>query len=141
MISRKTDVERQRQVGNEKAFRPVKNMKYKYSDYAHESDYVEIKKNFRNPDPESQKEVMIGPRNILTNPMKKGKAGKFTQLGEKIPYIEDDYNRAKELQRRKHLQDASKFQEKPFSQRVRRTETFNKPKNVFGEDIPIPEKP
>jgi len=53
VISRKTDVERQRQVGNEKAFRPVKNMKYKYSDYVHESDYVEIKKNFRNPDPES----------------------------------------------------------------------------------------
>ena len=141
VISRKTDVERQRQVGNEKAFRPVKNMKYKYSDYVHETDYVEIKKNFRNPDPESQKEVMIGPRNILTNPMKKGKAGKNTLLGEKIPYIEDDYNRAKELQRRKHLQDATKFQEKPFSQRVRRTETFNKRKDVFGEDIVIPEKP
>lgn len=94
-------------------------MKYKYTEHAHASDYVEIKKDFRNPDPDSQKEVMIGPRNILTNPMKRGKAGKNTLLGEKIPYIEDDYNRPKELQRRKHLADASKFQEKPFSQRAK----------------------
>lgn len=31
-------------------------------------------------------------------------------------------------------------QEKPFSQRVKHTETFNKPKEVYGEDVPIPHK-
>jgi hypothetical protein len=41
--------------------------------------------------------VIIGPRNINTNPIKVGKAGPGTSLGGNVPYMEDDYNAKKKL--------------------------------------------
>ena len=41
--------------------------------------------------------VIIGPRNMLTNAIKVGKAGPGTSLGGNIPYMEDDYNQKKKL--------------------------------------------
>ena len=40
---------------------------------------------------------MISPRNFLTNPPKAGKVGKNTTFGGIVPYMEDDFNRPKEL--------------------------------------------
>lgn len=37
------------------------------------------------------------PRQIVTNPIKKGKVGPRTLLGGMVPYIEDDYNNPKKL--------------------------------------------
>jgi len=51
------------------------------------------KKNFR----DEEGAVKSGPRNITVIPGKLGKVGKNVLLGEKIPYIEDDYNAAKKL--------------------------------------------
>jgi len=56
-------------------------------------DFEEIKKNFRSD--ENPREVVIPPRNILTNPIKRGKVGKQVNFGGSIPYAEDDYNRPK----------------------------------------------
>jgi hypothetical protein len=44
--------------------------------------------------------VIIGPRNFLISPMKKGKVGKMTSLGGNIPYMEDDYNIKKKLEQK-----------------------------------------
>ena len=57
------------------------------------TDYVEIQKNFKSD--ENPREVLIGPRNIMTNPIKRGMVGKQVTFGGKIPYVEDDYNRPK----------------------------------------------
>jgi hypothetical protein len=51
------------------------------------------KKNFK----DEEGAVKIGPRNITTIPCKLGKVGKNVLIGEKIPYIEDDYNIKKKL--------------------------------------------
>lgn len=48
-------------------------------------DFVEVKKNFKSE--ENPREVMIGPRNLLTNPPKTGTVGKNTTFGGNIPYI------------------------------------------------------
>ena len=42
-----------------------------------------------------------------------------------MPYIEDDYNRPKEMARLEREYHYSKLQEKPFSQRVKKKDTFN----------------
>ena len=57
-------------------------------------DYEQIEKNFRDPE---NGEVISKPRNIQTNPPKLGKVGKNTTFGGRIDYMEDDYNRPKEL--------------------------------------------
>ena len=59
------------------------------------TDFVEIKKNFKSD--ENPREVLIGPRNIQTNPIKRGQTGKQVHFGGKIPYVEDDYNNPKEI--------------------------------------------
>ena len=58
-------------------------------------DFDYIQKSFR--DPENNNEVMIPPRNIMTNPIKKGRVGKKTTFSGQIPYMEDDFNRPKIL--------------------------------------------
>ena len=59
--------------------------------------------------------VKIGPRNITVIPGKMGKFGKNVFIGEKIPYIEDDYNIAKKLAKKDMEYHHSMVQEKPFS--------------------------
>lgn len=51
------------------------------------------KKNFR----DEEGAVKVGPANMKVMPGKLGKVGKAVLIGEKIPYIEDDYNAAKKL--------------------------------------------
>ena len=69
------------------------------------------KKNFR----DEEGAVKTGPRNITVIPCKLGKCGKNVLIGEKIPYIEDDYNIAKKLAKKEMEYHHSMVQEKPFS--------------------------
>ena len=46
------------------------------------TDRVNIVKNFK----DEEGNVMVAPRNIVTNPIKNGKVGKQTSLGGIIPY-------------------------------------------------------
>ena len=95
-LVRKEDRNRQIEVGNEKAFRPAKHIRQPTnSAYQHMKDYEQIEKNFR--DAEDNGAVIIGPRNIQTNPPKNGRVGKQTTFSGMIPYMEDDFNRPKEL--------------------------------------------
>jgi len=41
--------------------------------------------------------VIVGPRNMLTSPIKVGKVGPATSLGGIVPYMEDDYYAKKKL--------------------------------------------
>lgn len=69
-IARKENRARQIEVGNEKPFKPQSHVKKRLytASYAHMTDFVEIKKNFRSE--ENPKEVLIQPPNIRTNPIK-----------------------------------------------------------------------
>lgn len=61
-------------AGHDRVFRPAKHFRqddYKAS-FVHQSDLVEVKKNYR----DEEGKVRIQPRNILTNPPKKGLVGK-----------------------------------------------------------------
>ena len=82
----------------------------------------------------------IGPRNILTNPIKFGKVGKNVLIGEKIPYIEDDYNAKKKLAKKELEYHHSMVQEKPFSQKAKHTDMFNTFRQVYEENPIIPAK-
>lgn len=62
---------------------------------------------------------MIAPRNFLVNPPKKGVVGKQTTFSGMIPYMEDDYNRPKELAKIERLKGEALMQDKPFSQKVK----------------------
>ena len=78
------------------------------------SDYKEVKINRKGPDG-----VITEPRNFLTSPPKKGKIGKGyifrhkmyyrTTLSEKIDYIEDPYNRKKELDKKEREEHYKKL--------------------------------
>jgi hypothetical protein len=69
------------------------------------------KKNYK----DEEGAVKTGPRNITTIPLKMGIIGKNVLIGEKIPYIEDDYNIAKKLAKKELEYHHSMVQEKPFS--------------------------
>ena len=97
-----------------------------------------MKKNFRAED--GQREVMIGPRNFLTNPPKAGIVGKRTTFSGITPYMEDDYMRPKKLATEERVHGQSLMQEKPFSQLAKKTHLFNSTKHVIGEDRPIPHR-
>lgn len=98
-------------------------------------DYEQLQKNFRD---EENGEVMTQPRNMLTNPPKRGIVGKNTTFGGNIPYMEDNYNRPKEIATEERVKGQALMQEKPFSQKVKQTQLFNSHKAVIGEDRPIP---
>ena len=72
---------------------------------------------------------MIGPRNMLTNPPKRGVVGKNTSFGGQVPYIEDDYNRPKKMaveERLKIEETTEKVHNgKKFSQQAKKTHLFN----------------
>lgn len=115
---RKEDRAQQIKVGNEKAFRPAKHVRQPTNAaYEHMKEFEHVQKNFRSE--ENNREVMIGPRNLLTNPPKVGNVGKQTSFGGVIPYVEDDYNRPKKLATEERLRGAELMQEKPFSQKVK----------------------
>lgn len=76
-------------------------------------DFEHVAKNFR--DPENNNEVIIPPKNIMTNPPKRGRVGKRTTFSGQIPYMEDDFNRPKIFANDERLRGKSLEQDKPFS--------------------------
>lgn len=50
----------------------------------------------------------------------------------------DLYDNQKLIARKELDAHKSKVQEQPWSQRVQSLVTFNKPKFVYGEDVPLP---
>ena len=117
-------------AGHDFNFKPAKTVQRKVkADFEHATDHVDVKKNYKGPDG-----VIIEPRNFLTNPPKAGQVGKGTQLGEHIPYVEDPFDRKKELEKKDREIHMSKLQEKPFSNKVKGRETFQNIKEAFGED-------
>jgi hypothetical protein len=92
------------------------------------------KKNFR----DEEGAVKTGPKNITTIPIKFGKTGKNVLIGEKIPYIEDDYNIKKKLAKKEMEYHHSMVQEKPFSQKAKHTDSFNTNRQVYEENPMIP---
>ena len=139
-MMRGDDQEAIAKAGHERAFRPAKHVRQPTNaTYEHMQDRTHIKKNFRSE--ENPRDIEIGPANIKTNPIKKGQSGKQVYFGGKIPYMEDDYNRPKELAKKDIEYHKSKIQEVPFRQRVGKIDLFNSHKNVLGEDVPIPHRP
>ena len=94
-------------AGNEKRFKLQSHVKFKkyQTPYEHMQDYVEVQKNFRSE--ENPREVISQPPNIRTNPIKKGQVGKNVTFSGTIPYMEDDYNRPKEIAREEREYHAS----------------------------------
>jgi ribosomal protein L14E/L6E/L27E len=92
------------------------------------------KKNFK----DEEGAVITGPKNITTIPIKFGKVGKNVMIGEKIPYIEDDYNIKKKLAKKEMEYHHSMVQEKPFSQKAKHTDMFNTFRQVYEENPMIP---
>ena len=127
-------------AGHDKAFKPAKIISEKVPKPAY--PYIEEKpgpkKNFR--DPENNNDVIVGPRNIVTNPIKKGKVGKQTTLGGNVPYIEDPYDIKKKIAQEERKYHEEHVQEKPFSQKAKHTELFNSHKKVYMEDPPVPQR-
>jgi len=71
ILERKEYRSKQIESGNEKPFRPTRHVRHEVvASYEHMTDYVEIQKNFT--DPENPRDIIIPPKNILTNPIKKG---------------------------------------------------------------------
>jgi hypothetical protein len=102
-------------------------------------EFEHVQKNFRSE--ENGREVMIAPRNMLTNPPKAGIVGPKTTFGGVIPYMEDNYNRPREIATEERLHGQTLMQEKPFSQRAKQTHVFNKDMNVIGEDREYKHRP
>ena len=125
-------------AGHEIAFKPAKTVKEPVkASYAHLNDNWHKKKEFR----DEEGAVITAPRNLYTNKPKVGQSGKQCYFGGAIPYKEDEYDLPKEKARKERLAHEAKVQEKPFSQRVPPRATFNKEKEVFGEDVEIKARP
>ena len=98
-------------AGHEKIFNPSKIVKVNYkAPFEHMTDRRNIEKNFR----DEEGNVMVAPRNIQTNPIKKGRVGRNTSFS-KTGYIEDEFDRPKELRLKERQHHASMLQDKPFS--------------------------
>ena len=124
-------------AGHDKDFKPAKDINRKVrSDFVHMSDYVEKKKNRRAEDGA----VMIEPRNFLTNPPKEGEVGKGTSFGGNLPHMPEPYDYKREILKKEREEHEAKLQEKPFSQMVKKKDTFNPVKEVFGTDVPLPKE-
>jgi Domain of unknown function (DUF4586) len=98
------------------------------------TDYIEKKKCRKGEDGA----VIIEPRNFLTNPPKEGEVGKGTSFGGNLPHMPDPYDNKRQILTKERLEHESKMQEKPFSQMVKKRDTFNPVKEVFGTDVALP---
>ena len=71
------------------------------ADFDHVTDLNEAKKIIKK---DENGQLITEPRNFLTSPMKKGQVpgrkGERIFLGEKIPYVEDPFDRKRELERK-----------------------------------------
>lgn len=131
-----------RKGGHDFNFKPAKNTREKL--YKANYGYQPLMQNKQKKAIKDEDgNVKIGLRNFTAIPMKKGKVGHLTYFGGAIPYKEDDiYGNKKKTIKQELEYHHSKVQEKPFSQQAKRLKfgTFNNPKDVYGEDRPMPPK-
>lgn len=94
-------------AGHDKAFKPAKVPEVKVPKPSYE--YMPLgpgpKKEYKDADGS----IMVGPRNIVTNPIKIGKVGKNTSLGGKIEYLPDDYEIRKKIANKERIDHLSKL--------------------------------
>eukprot|EP01017_Pseudomicrothorax_dubius_P011133 TRINITY_DN14110_c0_g1_i3.p1 TRINITY_DN14110_c0_g1~~TRINITY_DN14110_c0_g1_i3.p1 ORF type:complete len:273 (-),score=73.80 TRINITY_DN14110_c0_g1_i3:333-1151(-) len=108
--------------------------------FPHEPDF-EVKKKVRQLDPNGR--VLIGPKNITTNPPKAGHYGSTVGhlLDEaQMEWQKDEYERARELRFKELQENKKKMKPDPFRSMDPGSKNFNKDKNVFGSDVPPPTK-
>ena len=129
--------------GHDRDFRPTKNPQEKLhkATYEYKCDPPsKDKKNYRDEDGK----VITQPRGFLNNPVKKGQVGKGVFLGEKLEYKPEEYGYAKKIEdkeREEHYQNIEKIGGgKHWCPRAKHTDTFNKPRQVYEENPPIPRK-
>ena len=140
MDMRKVDKDKIAAAGHEVQFKPAKHVRQPTNAaYEHKQEINHIQKNYKSE--ENPRDIMIAPRNFITNPPKKGQSGKQTYFGGKITYTEDDYNRPKAIAKAEREAHDAKLQELPFRQRVGKIDLFNSHRKVLEEDVPIPPKP
>lgn len=84
--------------------------------YEHKTDLWDRKKNYRDEDGE----VIVGPRNVLTVPLKVGQVGPNTKFNAD-PWMAEKYDGIRDLARQEHAIHLTKLQDKPFCQRARKT--------------------
>ena len=84
-------------AGHDKNYRPARHVKERLytTPYPHIDEAPPKKRDYRNA--EENGAVIVGPRNFLTNPMKRGKVGRATSFGGIVPYAEDDYDIKKKI--------------------------------------------
>ena len=115
-------------AGHEKPFSPAKFATHQKSNMKAAFDYLnhgpEKKKSYRDADGD----VLTGPKNFLTNPMKQGKVGKAVTFSGPIEYQSEDYFAKKKLATKERQYHEGKLQEKPFSPRAKNFGHFNSPK-------------
>jgi hypothetical protein len=87
---RDLDPEGHKKAGHDVKFKPAKVVSEKYykAPYEHQSDRVEVKKNYRDADGN----VVTAPRNFYSNPPKQGQHGKGCYFGKFPEHMADDYN-------------------------------------------------
>lgn len=127
-------------AGHDRAFRPAKAVRDNYgikAPFEHMCDRKDIKKNFRDPEDGN---VIIGPRNFFTNPLKVGEVGKGTSFGGHLAHLPDDLDMPKKMRRTEletHWETIKRVHEdKKFSQRAQTVGHFNSPRAVMGADRP-----
>lgn len=80
-------------AGHERVFRPAKTFredKFKLP-YTHMTDRVPFTKNFK----DENGDIVTAPRNVQTNPMKRGKVGRNTNFTTIIDYMTNEYDAPK----------------------------------------------
>lgn len=91
-----TEEERKAKGGHDMNFKPAKAAREKL--YMMKYEYQPLmegkkKKNFK----DEEGNVITGPRNFTTIPMKRGKVGKLTTFAGPIPYVADPYDNKKKI--------------------------------------------
>ena len=126
--------------GHDREFRPAKTVHEKMKKLPY--NYMPLMENKKDPAKfkDDEGNVITENKNFYTNPMKRGNVGKGTTFGGKIPYKEDLYDIQKEIAKKEREYHDSKIQDKPFSQRAKHTEVFNKPRAVYEENPRLPDK-
>lgn len=115
------------------SWKPGGKLNEPYSLFPDEPTEREKKSNKRGPDGE----VLLGPRNFYTSPMKKGipSCTPGLLIGQSNEHIPDPYNRKKELEFEEHKKHKSKMQSEAFKGMDPGGRDFWKNEELYGGDF------
>jgi hypothetical protein len=133
-IERKYQLSKKKNNHHESEFKPADGTK---SDpftipYKHMTDHTETKKNYRGADGK----VQCQPRNIVTNPAKKGHGDSTIGhlIDGKHKHLPEPYDRRRELEAKEREEHKKKLQEQPFRSASHGGHNFAADKLTFGKD-------